>query len=56
MKIPKSSENRIRIKLTSLSDVDWINARSGLKKSSKIATIYEKTIEGRPHAKAVCSN
>ena len=51
----ESSEIRIKIKLTSLSDVDWIKARSGLKKSSKIATIYEKVIEGRPHAKAVCS-
>ena len=46
MKIPKSSE--IRIKLTSLSDVDWINARSGLKKSSKITSIYEKTLERHP--------
>ena len=55
-KIPKSSEIRIRIKLTSLSNVDWVNARSGLKKSSKIATIYENTIEGRPHEKSVCSN
>ena len=48
MKIPKSSEIRIKIKLTSLSDVDWINARSGLKKSSKITSIYEKTIERHP--------
>ena len=42
MEILKSSEIRIKFELTSLSDVDWINARSGLKKSSKIATIYGK--------------
>ena len=51
MKIPKNSQ--IKIKLTILSNVDWINAGLGLKKSSKIATIYEQTIEGRPPNKQV---